>query len=191
MSTSRMRSSILAFNIHGFPAFAENDGRWFLSPEGAKCNSPGLSAAQPRVINPPSNKPLKGAIIRYRNLSPFQGWEFYWAIFPGRCPGLSHFAPSGQMQAYRKDFSAPAQLLTAFRQTLIVFTKIKMCFDSVFFFIPCLCFCLFRVNPWQMLLLLLLPSVPNSSFLQLKPKSRYFTKAITLWRKISCNPCNC
>ena len=25
----------LAFNILGFPAFAENDGRWFLSPEGA------------------------------------------------------------------------------------------------------------------------------------------------------------
>ena len=48
-----------------------------------------------------------GAIISYRTLSPFQGWGFYWAIFPGRCPGLSHFAPSGQLQAYRKDFSVP------------------------------------------------------------------------------------
>ena len=28
--------SFLAFNIHGFPAFAENDGLWFLSPEGVK-----------------------------------------------------------------------------------------------------------------------------------------------------------
>jgi hypothetical protein len=46
-----------------------------------------------------------GAIISYRTLSPFQGWGFYCAIFPGRCPGLSYFAPSGQMQAFRKDFS--------------------------------------------------------------------------------------
>ena len=37
----RMRGPFFAFNILGFPAFAENDGRWFLSPEGAKCDSPG------------------------------------------------------------------------------------------------------------------------------------------------------
>ena len=48
-----------------------------------------------------------GAIISNQTLSPFQGWGFYWAIFPGRCPGLSHFAPSGQLQAYRKDFPVP------------------------------------------------------------------------------------
>ena len=31
----------LAFNIDGFQAYTDNDGRWFLSPEGANCDSPG------------------------------------------------------------------------------------------------------------------------------------------------------
>jgi len=55
------------------------------------------------------------------------------------------------------------------------------CFCFCFFCLPCLCFCLFRVFPWQILLLLsLLPSVANSTFLQRKHNSCYFKNTVTL-----------
>jgi hypothetical protein len=27
---------------------------------------------------------------------PFRAWGFYWTVYPGRCPGLSHCAPLGR-----------------------------------------------------------------------------------------------
>jgi hypothetical protein len=71
---------------------------------------------------------------------PLQGWGFYWAIFPGRCPGLSHFTPSGQMQAYRKDFPVPELAEGALSEPHIYSvahasgSEKCVCFDSVFFF---------------------------------------------------------
>ena len=36
------------------------------------------------------------ALGRVRDIPPLQGVGFYVAVFPGRCPGLSHWAPLGQ-----------------------------------------------------------------------------------------------
>ena len=103
-----------------------------------------------------------GAIISYRTLSPFQGWGFYWAIFPGRCPGLSHFALSGQMQAYRKDFPAPELAERALSEPHI-YSVADASGSECSVFLPCLCFCLFRFFPCSsvanLLFLLGLPSV--------------------------------
>ena len=84
-----------------------------------------------------------GAIISYRTLSPFQGWGFYCAIFPGRCPGLSYFAPSGQMQAYRKDFPVPEPAEGALSKSYIYTVAHASGSESSVFF------------PWLILLLLI------------------------------------
>ena len=36
------------------------------------------------------------ALGRVRDIPPLQGVGFYVAVFPGRCPGLSHCAPLGR-----------------------------------------------------------------------------------------------
>jgi len=82
-----------------------------------------------------------GAIISYRTLSPFQGWGFYWAIFPGRCPGLSHFAPSGQLQAYRKDFPVPELVEGPFPNRIFIPSFTHPALNCVFWFRG-KCFCL-------------------------------------------------
>jgi hypothetical protein len=115
-----------------------------------------------------------GGIISYQTLSPFQGWGFYCAIFPGRCPGLSYFAPSGQMQAYRKDSQVPELVEGALTKPQI-YTVAHASGSERSVLFPWLFLLLlfrgsasvfsvfFRVNPWQILLLLLcLPSVANA-----------------------------
>ena len=120
-----------------------------------------------------------GGIISYQTLSPFQGWGFYCAIFPGRCPGLSYFAPSGQMQAYRKDSPVPELVEGALTKPQI-YTVAHASGSESSVFLPCLmlllillisvalllsfpcfsvlirgkffCFC-FVFLPWQMLIL--------------------------------------
>ena len=114
-----------------------------------------------------------GGIISYQTLSPFQGWGFYCAIFPGRCPGLSYFAPSGQMQAYRKDSPVPElvegaltkpQIYTVAHASgsersvlfpwlfLLLLFRVSASVFSVLIRGKFFCFC-FVFLPWQMLIL--------------------------------------
>jgi len=105
-----------------------------------------------------------GAIISYRTLSPFQGWGFYCAIFPGRCPGLSYFAPSGQMQAFRKDFWVPGLSKGPSQNSIFIQSLTHPALKDMSSFRGLFCFpcnsvanasasVFFRVNPWQMLIL--------------------------------------
>jgi len=53
------------------------------------------------------------ALGRVRDIPPLQGVGFYVAVFPGRCPGLSHCAPLGRKTGAPFGGGRPVPLLGA------------------------------------------------------------------------------